>query len=66
AVTNNQSVNSDQISEIENQLNAIQTGNDNEKKLIDKLLAATANIKENKGWEAQQSILDVVQALQGS
>ena len=66
AVTNNQSVNADEISKIEEQLNAIESGNDIEKEFIEKLLAASANIKENKGWEAQQSILDVVQGLQGS
>ncbi|WP_175639834.1 SPOR domain-containing protein [Metabacillus schmidteae] len=64
AVTNNQNATVDQLAKIEEQLNAIETGNDNEKKLVDKLLVATTNLKENKGWEAQQSILDVVQALQ--
>jgi len=66
AVTNNQSVNADELTKIEQQLKAIETGNDSEKDLIEKLSQAAANIKENKGWEAQQSILDVVQTLQGS
>ncbi|WP_226526319.1 SPOR domain-containing protein [Metabacillus niabensis] len=66
SVTNNQSINADELVKIEEQLNAIETGNENEKALIEKLSQASANIKENKGWKAQQSILDVVQTLQGS
>ncbi len=66
AVANNQTVNADQLVKIEEQLKAIETGNDDEKSLVYKLLAASASIKNKKGWEAQQSILDVVKALQGS
>lgn len=64
ATSNGQSVNQEELTSLESTLNEIETGNDSEKSSIEKLLQAISNIKENKGWEAQQKILDVVQTLQ--
>ncbi|PGT88170.1 MULTISPECIES: SPOR domain-containing protein [Bacillaceae] len=62
--TNGQSVNQDEVSAVESQLKEIETANDTEKSLLSKLSEAAANVKANKGWEAQQEILEVVASLQ--
>jgi stage II sporulation protein B len=62
--TNGQSVNQDEVSAVESQLKEIETTNETEKSLLNKLSEAAANVKGNKGWEAQQAILEVVASLQ--
>ncbi|MCM3162958.1 SPOR domain-containing protein [Metabacillus litoralis] len=62
--TNGQSVNQEDIVAVESQIKEIKTANETEKSLLSKLSEAAANVKGNKGWEAQQAILEVVASLQ--
>ncbi|TXC90097.1 SPOR domain-containing protein [Metabacillus litoralis] len=56
-------VSSENITKLETQINAI-SPNDAEKPLVDKLLQAVSSLKEQNGWQAQQNLLEVVQAIQ--
>lgn len=63
AAATGSSVSSENIAKLESQIKTIRH-NDAEKPLVDKLLQAVSSLKEQNGWQAQQQLLEVVQALQ--
>ncbi|OAS84921.1 SPOR domain-containing protein [Metabacillus litoralis] len=63
ATTNGESVNQEAVSKIESTINGIKATDETEKSLVEKLLQAADNIKNNQGWDAQQHILEVTNQI---
>jgi stage II sporulation protein B len=58
-----ESVNQEAVSKIESTINGIKVTDQTEKSLVEKLLQAADNIKNNQGWDAQQQILEVTNQI---